>query len=123
MDRIGGRAGWLMNTKLHVEPLQENPDPLAPQSLSTLPILLLHVHEHCNCRCLICDIWPKTDGNFARHRDSLLKLEVREVVARNFRASIKIEANSTCGKCVCSLNYKPDHTGASSSYSAQNRVP
>ncbi len=51
-----------------------------------MPILLLHVHEHCNCRCLMCDIWKKTDGkeldlaDFARHRESLVRLGVREVV-------------------------------------------
>src|SRR5258708_8347372 len=59
---------------------------LASGNLSTLPILLLHVHEHCNCRCLMCDIWKKKDGkeldlqDFARHRESLLRLGVREVV-------------------------------------------
>jgi len=54
--------------------------------ISSLPILLLNVHEHCNCRCLMCDIWKRKDGKeldlaeFARHRDSLLQLGVREVV-------------------------------------------
>ena len=51
-----------------------------------MPILLLHVHEHCNCHCLMCDIWQKTDGreldltDFARHRQSIIELGVREVV-------------------------------------------
>lgn len=54
--------------------------------IEAMPILLLHVHEHCNCRCLMCDIWKKTDGkqldleDFSRHRDSLVRLGVREVV-------------------------------------------
>jgi Fe-coproporphyrin III synthase len=58
----------------------------APGGLSSLPILLLHVHEHCNCRCLMCDIWKKTDGreldldDFSRHRESIRRLGVREVV-------------------------------------------
>src|ERR1700739_4427091 len=52
----------------------------------TLPILLLHVHEHCNCRCLMCDIWQRKDGkeldleDFRRHKESLVRLGVREVV-------------------------------------------
>jgi Fe-coproporphyrin III synthase len=54
--------------------------------ISGLPILLLNVHEHCNCRCVMCDIWQRKDGGeldisaFARHRESLLKLGVRNVV-------------------------------------------
>jgi Fe-coproporphyrin III synthase len=54
--------------------------------ISSLPILLLNVHEHCNCRCVMCDIWQRKDAReldlaeFARHRESLLKLGVRNVV-------------------------------------------
>jgi Fe-coproporphyrin III synthase len=54
--------------------------------ISSLPILLLNVHEHCNCRCVMCDIWQRKDGAeldiaaFARHRESLLELGVRNVV-------------------------------------------
>lgn len=55
-------------------------------SIAALPILLLHVHEHCNCRCLMCDIWQKTDGkeldlkNLERHRESIVRFGVQEVV-------------------------------------------
>lgn len=55
-------------------------------SLTRVPILLLNVHEHCNCRCVMCDIWQRKNGkeldlaNFARHRESLLQLGVRNVV-------------------------------------------
>ncbi len=58
----------------------------AEGTIATMPILLLHVHEHCNCRCLMCDIWQKTDGkeldlaDFARHRESLVRLGVQEAV-------------------------------------------
>ena len=54
--------------------------------LTSLPILLLNVHEHCNCRCVMCDIWQRKNGreldleDFARHRESLLQLGVRHVV-------------------------------------------
>src|SRR5215469_2739884 len=66
-------------------PSRETAVQLSPR-LTSLPILLLHVHEHCNCRCLMCDIWQRTDGkeldlaDFRRHRDSLVRLGVREVV-------------------------------------------
>ncbi len=54
--------------------------------LTHLPIFLLNVHEHCNCRCVMCDIWQRKDGreldlgDFARHRESLVQLGVRNVV-------------------------------------------
>jgi MoaA/NifB/PqqE/SkfB family radical SAM enzyme len=56
------------------------------ERLTSLPILLLHIHESCNCRCQMCDIWRRKDGkeldvaDFARHRDSLLRFGVRHVV-------------------------------------------
>ncbi len=60
--------------------------PRGEGKLASLPILILNVHEHCNCRCLMCDIWQRKDGkeldleNFARHRESLRRLDVRQVV-------------------------------------------
>jgi len=55
-------------------------------TLKSLPILLLHVHESCNCRCVMCDIWKRERGAeldleaFERHRTSLQSLGVRQVV-------------------------------------------
>jgi Fe-coproporphyrin III synthase len=55
-------------------------------TLTSLPILLLNVHEHCNCRCVMCDIWQRKDAreldlaDFARHREALFQLGVRNVV-------------------------------------------
>ena len=56
------------------------------ETIVALPILLLNVHEHCNCRCLMCDIWQRADGkeldlaDFERHRASIVRLGVRQVV-------------------------------------------
>jgi MoaA/NifB/PqqE/SkfB family radical SAM enzyme len=55
-------------------------------NLRSMPILLLSVHENCNCRCVMCDIWKRPAGaeidlnGLARHRDSLRSLGVRQVV-------------------------------------------
>jgi Fe-coproporphyrin III synthase len=54
--------------------------------ISSLPILLLNVHDHCNCRCLMCDIWRRKDGaeidlaKFAQQRESLKRLGVENIV-------------------------------------------
>jgi len=59
---------------------------LPPETLAELPILLLNVHEQCNCRCLMCDIWQRTGGKeldlaeFSRQHESILRLGVQQVV-------------------------------------------
>ena len=61
-------------------------DDASRHRISTLPILILNVHERCNCRCLMCDIWKRESGaelgieELARHRESILRLGVRQVV-------------------------------------------
>jgi len=55
-------------------------------SLTSLPILLLNVHERCNCRCVMCDIWKRESSaeidvqRLERHRASLSMLGTRQVV-------------------------------------------
>jgi Fe-coproporphyrin III synthase len=55
--------------------------------VSTLPILALHVHSSCNCRCVMCDIWkanaagremPATE--LERHLEGLRRLRVERVM-------------------------------------------
>jgi Fe-coproporphyrin III synthase len=58
----------------------------AQHRLTQLPILLLNVHTLCNCRCVMCDIWKRTEGrelpvaDLERHRASMISLGVRQVV-------------------------------------------
>ncbi len=79
-----------MTTNLEVaiapSPREQPGHDLLGGQITSLPILLLNVHEHCNCRCLMCDIWKRKDGreldleDFARHRESILRLNVQQVV-------------------------------------------
>jgi Fe-coproporphyrin III synthase len=61
------------------------PDQL-PSQLASMPILILNVHSHCNCRCIMCDIWKRETREQIRvadldlHRASLRRLGVRQVV-------------------------------------------
>jgi MoaA/NifB/PqqE/SkfB family radical SAM enzyme len=61
------------------------PIQIAP-GLTSMPILILNVHSHCNCRCIMCDIWKRETheqvrvADLDRHRASLGKLGVRQVV-------------------------------------------
>jgi Fe-coproporphyrin III synthase len=65
------------------------PSPAAPVEtarICTLPILILNIHNRCNCRCVMCDIWKHTEdlqlnvADMERHRESIRALGVRNVV-------------------------------------------
>lgn len=45
--------------------------PLLPRldPITRLPILILFPHSHCNCRCLMCDIWRATTRDELRAAD------------------------------------------------------
>lgn len=71
-----------MSIELESSPVES----LKSHRLRKLPILLLNVHENCNCRCLMCDIWKRPAGTeielraLTRHRESITALQVQEVV-------------------------------------------
>jgi MoaA/NifB/PqqE/SkfB family radical SAM enzyme len=54
--------------------------------IHSMPILILNVHENCNCKCTMCDIWKRAAGsevslnNVVRYQNSIRKLCVRQVV-------------------------------------------
>lgn len=58
----------------------ENPD-----ILRTLPVLVVHAHSSCNCRCLMCDIWKTRETrrfgvrDLERQLDSIRRLGVRHI--------------------------------------------
>ena len=51
-----------------------------------LPVLVVHAHSSCNCRCIMCDIWKTQEGKAFREADlephlaSIRRLGVRWVV-------------------------------------------
>jgi Fe-coproporphyrin III synthase len=51
-----------------------------------LPVLVVHAHSSCNCRCIMCDIWKTPEGKAFRkadlepHLESIRRLGVRWVV-------------------------------------------
>lgn len=56
------------------------------EELTHLPILMLHLHARCNCRCQMCDIW-KTRSRLSldretleTQREALIQLGVQQVV-------------------------------------------
>ena len=53
--------------------------------IKTLPVLVLHAHSSCNCRCIMCDIWKTKESNplllaqFVPLLTSIRELQVRWV--------------------------------------------
>src|SRR3984885_9604733 len=76
--------------------------PPASAQLTSLPILILNAHSRCNCRCLMCDIWKRdtTDQirpqDLERHRTSLEKLGVRQVVLTGAHPLLHNDLASLC---------------------------
>jgi Fe-coproporphyrin III synthase len=70
--------------------LQQSPDLVPaladPHTIRTLPVLVVHAHTSCNCRCIMCDIWKTREGKSFGVRDlqphiaSIKKLGVRWLV-------------------------------------------
>jgi len=54
--------------------------------ITQLPVLVLHAHSSCNCRCVMCDIWKTADSrslgpmDLEPHLESIRRLGVRWVV-------------------------------------------
>lgn len=46
-----------------------------PNYVTQLPVLVLHAHTSCNCRCLMCDIWKTTEVRSLRPADLEVLLE------------------------------------------------
>jgi Fe-coproporphyrin III synthase len=46
-----------------------------PHVVQTLPILIVHAHSSCNCRCVMCDIWKTRDTQRFGVRDLELQLD------------------------------------------------
>jgi Fe-coproporphyrin III synthase len=59
---------------------------LERQRVTHVPVLVLHVHSSCNCRCVMCDIWKTKESRTFRpadlepHLESIRRLGVRWVV-------------------------------------------
>ena len=74
---------------------------LAPK-LKSIPILILNVHSHCNCRCVMCDIWKRETHqqmnveDLERHRVSLRNLGVRQVVLSGGEPLLHSDLRALC---------------------------
>jgi MoaA/NifB/PqqE/SkfB family radical SAM enzyme len=73
-----------------------------PEAVLQIPILMLNVHSHCNCRCLMCDIWQRDThaslraADLERHKLSLQRLGVRHVVLTGGEPLLNTELARIC---------------------------
>ena len=70
--------------------------------VQSLPVLVVHAHSSCNCRCLMCDIWKtRTGKSFSRrdlepHLDSMRRLGVRWVAFSGGEPLLNPELPALC---------------------------
>jgi Fe-coproporphyrin III synthase len=76
-----------LETRTGLEEIAEAAAPLDEKSIiRALPILIIHAHSSCNCRCVMCDIWknsqPRTFGvrDLQPQLESIRRLGVRWIV-------------------------------------------
>src|ERR1700743_2742193 len=71
-------------------------------AVTQIPILMLNVHSHCNCRCLMCDIWQRDTresvraADLERHKVSLQQLGVRHVVLTGGEPLLNTDLRAIC---------------------------
>ena len=62
------------------------PKAIETQRITRLPVLVLHVHSSCNCRCVMCDIWKTSEVRALQPSDlepqlpSIRRLGVRWII-------------------------------------------
>lgn len=76
---------------------------IMPAELRSLPILILNVHENCNCKCSMCDIWKRSAGSelsldkVRQYQDSIKKLSVKQIVLTGGEPLLHSHFEQLCG--------------------------
>ena len=79
-----------------------SPGNLERQRVTHLPVLVIHAHSSCNCRCIMCDIWNTKESHALRlsdlqpHLESIGRLGVRWVVFSGGEPLLNPELPSLC---------------------------
>lgn len=69
----------------------------------SIPILILNVHENCNCRCRMCDIWKRPPGSelslekVGAYQEAIRKLNVRQIVLTGGEPLMHSHFHELCG--------------------------
>ena len=71
-------------------------------SVNALPILVIHAHSSCNCRCIMCDIWKEKEQkvfgllDLQRQLNSIQRLGVRWIVFSGGEPLMNAELPEIC---------------------------
>jgi Fe-coproporphyrin III synthase len=66
--------------------IEKNEPTFSRHAVSSLPILILHAHTSCNCRCVMCDIWKNRESrsfspvDLERMLPAMRRLQVKWIV-------------------------------------------
>jgi Fe-coproporphyrin III synthase len=76
--------------------------PALMKAITSLPILILNIHNRCNCRCVMCDIWKREENielhteKLEQHRESIRRLGVKQVVFTGGEPLLHSDLQSLC---------------------------
>lgn len=81
---------------------QQPPENAIEHRITHLPVLVLHAHTSCNCRCIMCDIWKTnesrslTPADLEPHLASIRQLNTRWIVFSGGEALLNREWPQLC---------------------------
>jgi Fe-coproporphyrin III synthase len=94
-------SGFALEAEMEsLNSLVERPE--EADSVNTLPILVIHAHNSCNCRCIMCDIWKAKEQkifgllDLQRQLNSIQRLGVRWIVFSGGEPLMNAELPEIC---------------------------
>ncbi len=64
-----------MTSLIRIHSAENVAEPIHGHAIEELPILVMHAHSSCNCRCLMCDIWKNREGKSLSEKDLRAQIE------------------------------------------------
>ena len=64
-----------MTSLIRIHSAESAAEPIDGHAIEALPILVVHAHSSCNCRCLMCDIWKNREGKSLSEKDLRAQIE------------------------------------------------
>jgi Fe-coproporphyrin III synthase len=72
-----------VTTLIRIHSAENVARPVEGRAIEAMPILVVHAHSSCNCRCVMCDIWKDREGRSVR--EDALRAQIESIRALGVR--------------------------------------